>query len=456
MTDSADESNAKADHSIIQVGEEKERIEREISHVSNQSWSGNKENEDELIASWIERKLPKESTEEPVHTCIFRVPTKHVRDNENAFVPQVVSIGPYHRGREKLQGMEQTKLRYLLHLLNRKPTPDTSLGKFVKEIRSREEFLRKCYEEKSYHLSSYEFVEMMVVDGCFILELLRKSVSPFPGRFSTFKNDLLLLENQLPWQVLDCLFNLTKTSEEISLYQLTLELSENMRCTIETGTLEIRHLLDAVRNSLFGSSWREKREYYRDWSHWTPIPSATHLEETGVKFQPAYMKSQLEISFNMVNGVMKIPYMIIEDNTESLFRNLIVYEQCQLVGDYDTCPVLSYAMLFNQLIKSTKDLLSLTQKEIIDTNLSVEDTVRFFDRLRYDTEHMKFFYSDLALDVNQYYHSRSLRRWLAGIKRDYLYNPKSILSLFSNAVILALILTAIQTVYGILAYYKQN
>ncbi|KAM1132568.1 hypothetical protein FF1_046948 [Malus domestica] len=440
MTDSASESNAKDDDSVIQ------RSEREISHVGNQSWSGNEEIEDEL-ASLIEKKLPKKSTE-PVHTCVFRVPTKHFRENENAFFPQVVSIGPYHHQRIKFQGMEQTKLRYLRSLLDRKPTPDTSLGKFVKEIRSREEFLRNCYDEK-FDLSSDNFVEMMVVDGCYILELLRRPSFRVPGWFSTFKNDLLLLENQLPWQVLDCLFNLTKTSQEVSLYQLTKGLSGMKHNPLEKCVM--KNLLGAVRNSLVGSLLNT-RSYDVDW---TPIPSVTLLEEIGVKFQSASNERDLsDITFNLENGVMEIPYVMIRSNTESLFRNLIAYEQC--LDNFDKCPILSYAMLLNQLIKSAKDLDSLIQKGIIDTELSEEDTVCFFNRLRYSTERINFFYSSLARQVNECYHRRWLRRWLARIKRDYLYNPKSILSLFSNAVILALILTVLQTVYGILAYYKPN
>ncbi|KAM1166174.1 hypothetical protein ACFX2G_025940 [Malus domestica] len=69
--------------------------------------------------------------------------------------------------------MEQIKLRNLQRLIHRKPTPDTSLVKFVKKIRSREEFLRSCYDQKIDHLSSDQFVEMMVVDGCFIIQVIR-------------------------------------------------------------------------------------------------------------------------------------------------------------------------------------------------------------------------------------------------------------------------------------------
>ncbi|KAM2917243.1 hypothetical protein FF1_046066 [Malus domestica] len=75
---------------------------------------------------------------------------------------------------KKLQAMEQIKLRNLQRLLSRKLTPGTSLVKFVKEVRSREKFLRSCYDEEIDHLSSDQFVKMMVVVGCFIIQLIRE------------------------------------------------------------------------------------------------------------------------------------------------------------------------------------------------------------------------------------------------------------------------------------------
>ncbi|KAM1275681.1 hypothetical protein ACFX13_026070 [Malus domestica] len=474
MTDLAEESNsANKDHSVIQVREEGERREIEISDVGNQTLSGNETNKDELLASLIEKKLPQEFPK-PDPTCIFRVPNKLGRDNENVFVPQVVPIGPYHHGGKKFEAMEQIKLWNLQCLLKRQPTPETCLVKFVEEIRSKEEFLRNCYDEKlGDHLSSDQFVEMMVVDGCFILELIRKDnpisiyddVFSMPEMLSIVKNDLFLLENQLPWKVLDCLFNLTKESGEISLYRQTLPLiggvMPNWMITDyqivvsivdkERETWQFRHLLDNAGDFLVGSLSRNK-DRPRRYGFWDPIPSVTHLEEIGVKFQLASFETELlGITFNREKGVMEIPRMIIGANTECVLRNLIAYERCSMKPHY----ILSYAMLLNQLIKSTKDLDSLVQKGIVLTNLSKEDTVSLFNRLCNDTASILFVYSQLALDVYFYNRDRWLRRWLAGIKRNYLYNPSSIW-LVSNAVIIILILTVMQTLYSVLAYYKQK
>ncbi|XP_068304071.1 UPF0481 protein At3g47200-like [Pyrus communis] len=464
MTGLAESSNsASRDQSVIQARDEGERCEIELSGVGNQTLSRNETNKDELLASLIEKKLPQEFPEADP-TCIFIVPNKLGRDSENAFVPQVVPIGPYHHGGKKFEAMEQIKLWNLQCLLKREPTPDTSLVKFVKEIRSREEFLRNCYDVKlGNHLSSDQFVEMMVVDGCFLLEFIRRSnpisryrdVLSMPEMLSMVKNDLFLLENQLPWNVVDCLFNLTTTSKENSLHFLTSVLIAEVmhNRTIHKHSIQtwqFRHLLDNARDLLVGSFSRNRDSLYK---HWTPIPSVTHLEESGVKFQPASSKTELlGITFDSQNGVMEIPLMRIGANTECVLRNLIAYERCSRKPNY----ILSYATLLNQLIKSTEDLDSLFQKGIVVTYLSKEDTVSLFNRLCNDTTSIPIVYSRLTLDVYRYNRDRWLRRWLAGIKRDYLCNPQSVMSLFSNAVILALILTALQTVYGVLAYYKQS
>ncbi|PQQ16990.1 UPF0481 protein [Prunus yedoensis var. nudiflora] len=62
---------------------------------------------------------------------------------------------------------------------------------------------------------------MMVVDGCFIVELFRKYAREVPiddddpvfntsWMQSALRKDLFLLENQLSWKVIDCLFQHTK------------------------------------------------------------------------------------------------------------------------------------------------------------------------------------------------------------------------------------------------------
>ncbi|BFG25206.1 hypothetical protein CerSpe_114800 [Prunus speciosa] len=433
--------------------------------LNNQS-SGLSENrkEDELLASSIRKKLPQQSSS-LARNCIFRVPHIFRRGNENVFVPNLVSIGPYHHGHEDLKAMEEIKQWYLHCLLERRGNQEASLKSFVKGIRSMEKYFRDCYGEK-VNLSSDDFVEIMVVDGCFIIELFRKyRTDTTPGKgfrerddpvfnmswmITALLYDLLLLENQIPWRVLDCLFKLTRENDETdepSLSELTLNyfeyytlLGRDPKKIEETGS---KHLLDFIRKCLLGGTKEDSTNIHPN-SDWAPIPCVTELLQAGVKFRRTE-DSMLNITFE--NGVMKIPPIVVNENGESLFRNLIVYEQCE-ASVYE-CKITSYAVVLDNLINTSSDVDILMQKGILFTHLSKEDIASFFNKLYNNTIPGQFSYKELTDKVNEHYHRR-FNRWKTILARDYFNNPWSTLA-FAGAL-LGLGLTFIQTLYAILAY----
>ncbi|GMP55745.1 hypothetical protein CsSME_00020476 [Camellia sinensis var. sinensis] len=119
----------------------------------------------------IDRKLA-ELTLIPSERCIFRVHDVLRNENKKAYEPEVVAIGPYHHGKDNLQPMEEHKLRYLKRLLNRRN--ETSAERYIVAMRESEQKARKSYADPT-SLDSNKFVEMMLLDGCFIVELLRKN-----------------------------------------------------------------------------------------------------------------------------------------------------------------------------------------------------------------------------------------------------------------------------------------
>jgi hypothetical protein len=102
---------------------------------SNQTCISNFRDVAEVVSS-IRGKLCQKS---PIPSCsIFRVPNKLRRHNEKAFEPELISIGPFHHGKEKLQPMQKIKLWYLHCFLNRAPTKETNLECFVPPEREKE------------------------------------------------------------------------------------------------------------------------------------------------------------------------------------------------------------------------------------------------------------------------------------------------------------------------------
>ncbi|KAM1196831.1 hypothetical protein ACFX2G_008584 [Malus domestica] len=155
--------------------------------------------------------------------CIFRVPQSLVEINGKSYNPHIVSIGPYHRGETRLKMIEEHKWKYLGSLLARTEPKGLTLRDYLKALEPLEQKARECYSE-SINLSTDEFLEMLVLDGCFIIELFRKFgllvrferddplvnmvwIIPFLAR------DFLRLENQMPYFVLLTLFDLTTMEE---------------------------------------------------------------------------------------------------------------------------------------------------------------------------------------------------------------------------------------------------
>ncbi|CAN6251025.1 unnamed protein product [Urochloa humidicola] len=131
----------------------------------------------------VEQRLRKHDGDhgESGSMSIFRV-AAHVRDansNKELYEPRLVSIGPYYRGRPALRAMEQHKWRYLHELLAQHP--NASLSDFVRAIRGVEHRARRCYSERTDISGSGAgdhgsggFGEMLLLDGCFILQFFIK------------------------------------------------------------------------------------------------------------------------------------------------------------------------------------------------------------------------------------------------------------------------------------------
>jgi len=107
--------------------------------------------------------------------CIYRVPY-YLQENDNkSYFPQTVSLGPYHHGKKRLRSMDRHKWRAVNRVLKR---TNQGIKMYIDAMRELEEKARACYEGP-LSLSSNEFIEMLVLDGCFVLELFRGAVEGF-------------------------------------------------------------------------------------------------------------------------------------------------------------------------------------------------------------------------------------------------------------------------------------
>ena len=263
----------------------------------------------EVLVHSIEARMSQDQFMSP-NCCIFKTPTILRELNKKAYVPDAFSIGPFHHGRPEFEDTEKIKSKYLQGLISRSRSKETILRDLINSVKHVEREARECYSG-SIGYSSDEFVKILVIDGCFVIELLRKMGDEklIEGDDPVFAmacmmvflfHDLILLENQVPWMVLERLFDMTvdhsHPTDNIPLVELG---KIFLHFTFFTGRpfdypliQDTKHIVDLYRKMSVSSFAGEKGQLGSDW---TLLPSATSLVEAGVKIKEGESRSILDI-----------------------------------------------------------------------------------------------------------------------------------------------------------------
>ncbi|KAK3412042.1 hypothetical protein EUGRSUZ_I00799 [Eucalyptus grandis] len=407
---------------------------------------------------------------------IYRIP-HYLKDGENkAYVPQIVSLGPYHHGKKRLRQMDQHKLRCLHHILTR---TNHQIGLYLDSVKEVEERARACYEGP-ISMSSDEFVEMMVLDGCFVIELFRgvqvefetlgypsnDPVFSMRGLMHTIQRDMIMLENQIPFFILDRLYRLQLAHLELDEDLATLALLFFDRPTDATNDYSNRlefslpnqselHCLALFRQSLLHSDVirvKPKEEDPKEDSSQKQqqlIHCVTELREAGIKFSRRETDKFLDIQFE--GGSLQIPQLVIHDGTRSLFLNLIAFEQCHFKCSNE---ITSYVIFMDNLINSPKDIRHLHDRGIIEhwlgSNTEVADLFNgLCQEVVFDIN--RSYLSTVSAEVTEYSGHRRYG-WAFLLKHKYFGNPWSIISFIAALVLL--LLTFTQTFYAVYSYHR--
>ncbi|XP_058004129.1 UPF0481 protein At3g47200-like [Hevea brasiliensis] len=401
----------------------------------------------------------------PSCCSIFRVPRSLMEIHPKAFQPQIVSIGPYHHGREHLQMIQQQKLQYLHAILAR--TQGVDFDDFCKSIANEQKAMRECYSESTDKYSDHDFIEMLVLDGCFIIELfliVEKLVEPDlndpifnqPWILYSIMRDLLRLENQIPFFVLQTLFELSKSTlrEVPSLTELILRFfhyiirrPDEIRDK-HKNQLDGEHLLHLFRSSFIPSSKlvpTGRKDLLQ------LIQPVEKLRVAGIEFkQPVETaESFLDIKFRRDHGVLEIPHLAIDDSISSLILNCVALEQC-----YKHCSThfTSYVIFMGCLINTPVDAGYLRDHRIIENFFGTDtEVVKFFNEVGKDIcfDIRQSYLAKLFEDVNDHYRNVWHVRW-AGFKHAYFDSPWTFIS--AIAALILLILTFIQAFFAVYGY----
>ncbi|XP_010426561.1 PREDICTED: UPF0481 protein At3g47200-like [Camelina sativa] len=437
--------------------------------------------------------------------CIYRVPHYLQENDKKSYFPQTVSLGPYHHGSKHLLPMDHHKWRAANMVMKRTKQGIEMYINAMKELETR---ARACYEGL-ISLNSNEFIKMLVLDGCFVLELFRGAykdkgflelgydrndpVFAMRASMHSIQRDMVMLENQLPLFVLNRLLELqlgsrnqtglvaqlavrffeplmptdeplTKTDQLNLEYSLATDKAFDPFVMNSLGDKSGLHCLDAFRRSLLQStrtkrSLPQKRVYgglrVVDKRRKQMINCVTELRDGGLEFRKRQSDRFWDIQFS--NGYLEIPKLFIHDGTKSLFLNLIAFEQNHIDSSND---ITSYIVFMDNLIDSPEDVSHLRSCGIIEHWLESDTEVAdLFNRIGQDTifdisdSHL----FDLSVAAKRYYlqHNKYYRKWNVWkktLKEKYFDSPWGYISFF--AAFLLLLLTSSQSYFAAYSYYK--
>ncbi|KAJ0847996.1 hypothetical protein HanPSC8_Chr13g0551981 [Helianthus annuus] len=303
-------------------------------------------------------------------------------DYEKYFVPQAVSIGPYHFGELKLQMLEKRKPEFAMKLFSNDKEALTSLyeklgdPEMVKDLRS-------FYEEGSTtKYCDKVFTKMMLLDACFILYLInsvfdRNIRSTFPLHMVPILCiDLFLLENQIPFKVLSP----KRTWLESILCIRSDQRSGEQRQKSELiGGKEPDHLLHLLHRShttrnIYIDPFGDLNQNYIYKSN--NFPNVNQLLDVGIRFKPSDHTISLE-HFDFSKGwcgfsiAVQLPPMDVTGYTKPILINLIAYEMYSGEDDWVT----SYVCLLHSLIGDHEDVKVLTKAGVLENWLGTDSEV---------------------------------------------------------------------------------
>ncbi|XAR68836.1 hypothetical protein NMG60_11000216 [Bertholletia excelsa] len=324
------------------------------------------------------------------------------------------------------------------------------------------ETAKKSYAERVDDLDE----EMLVIDGCFVLEILYRNrlhqLDKSPHTRNSLQHDLLLLENQLPFVVLERLFDLTisKIQSGHSLHDCViwychenLELAPIAKAASDESTNNsfshrilihrdaanfkgVQHILHLLHSYYCDDVYpKDKCESFESDGK-RLMPCASKLYCAGIKFVSGPRDHLFNIGINEIGcptGWLRRPQFQIPirctERTEAFLRNLIAFEQC--------CPDVrpyfsSYAFFMNALIDSAVDVDLLVDAGVMQNSFETsEEAASLYNDLTKEVafDAKRFYFGNIckkAKKCHKRYWAR-VRSWPAflilHLSRTYLATP---------------------------------
>ncbi|TMW88044.1 hypothetical protein EJD97_019098, partial [Solanum chilense] len=357
---------------------------------------------------------------------------------EKYYVPRWVSIGPFYYGQSPYAGMENFKRKAVreLLLLNNNCSSDEELASVEKVYRSVEQDLRSAqdlYGRKFF--SDSEWCQMMFRDGCFIIYFIIST-----GKRSWLMNcdvdlvwrDILLLQNQMPFQLVEVLARAFKC-KEFTDFQLPIPpILDNY---IHKGYKPpnpvhlLQYYIDLWTYVLFIYDKGEEEEEEEDHQPF----SVTDLKKVGIRCSSAISdhRKDIHLKSSILSGKLLLPKLIINESTMTLFKNIVAYEYSYCFNN-TFFKISSYLNFMSMLINGEEDVKELQARGVIQINLKFSDD-QVINFMRDITKHHVYnpqAFKYVKRQISTYCKSKNLfplRVGYAEFKQRYFSGPWSFL-----------------------------
>ncbi|KAI9161118.1 hypothetical protein LWI28_014567 [Acer negundo] len=282
---------------------------------------------------------------------IQKVPFR-LRDNINFnkyLKPKVISVGPYHYKDTNLKNSEPIKLKLAALFIKENGVTKEALYLLIK---NHIDSLRDCYDnEATKDYQDHEIAWIFLVDGCAILQFMyiisvdewyfewRLRELGIKTDYAAYvPHDLFLLDNQLPYQLLQLIMQSTSPSkEEVFLESINKFIFDYIRIPGERYRNNDQilkdnpvHLLDILRKMLIQPIHEISKKpnliieliidlaayllyklkcIDKKSEYWHSYRSIEDLREAGINLKPGQTSCVRDITFNW--GTLKLPPIVV-------------------------------------------------------------------------------------------------------------------------------------------------
>ena len=347
---------------------------------------------------------------------IFRVPYEVRKHMPSAYDPTAISFGPYHHGKENLKAMDEVKIKYQSSF--RKRNTKIELADYFEGVRTIKDKVKGCYypDEDLSKMVDGQFVNMMTRDAIALVEMInrltsdeeRAKLGPDDWKeINAIRRDMMLLENQIPFIVLEKIWQVQRNPT--SLVDQLLWFMRDIYSpkpehgfSIEPKPLHLLHLLGLVAFPEDSSSSLQPPAADQNL-----IPPLSKLLGADVELKENEQARGLKVSFS--NCVMTMNPLKITGDTENIFRNLTAFEQHYAGAALNAS---SYVALMNSLLRTSRDVEALC-------GILIRDPLTGLD---VDVENL---FKEVKLGVNVYTVDQGFSRAVLDWKREQeIYDSK--------------------------------